>query len=319
MDKTAVQCNRDVIGRRSLSLTQEKQKETVNDADLAKGNLLKIASLSKLQRISVLDSVKKSYDMMNRRRAVLYNSGSPGSNLKATLKHKELDNFAEAIFSLHQVEPELCLLFINENSYLASLPKTERRKIFGHFASHLQGIEGPYMSWAYGTDNGDRVWVMPNKIYLNLKHMEHYFDSNIEIVQALNLDKTTALRIHEVTFINAMDMIDTYITRVAPTEDEVIFLLGLIIYDPGMKNVNHETKNILQKTRNLLIKEFLTVHRNDSIDPVIRLDEILWIFSGVKEYTSQLRRDMLMFRFFDILPPNEYFDEIWSVDMCDIC
>uniref|UniRef100_A0A7E4VRT8 Nuclear receptor domain-containing protein n=1 Tax=Panagrellus redivivus TaxID=6233 RepID=A0A7E4VRT8_PANRE len=256
----------------------------------------------------IFTDLKEAYKRLKYRRTIFYKANSSSvvdENMKRT--YLEVEALSSGLFQHHEIELKLYLSLINENSLLAMLPGPEKRLIFHNAARSLQALEILYASWMCSEAQNSKCFAMPNGVYTDVKNLCHAQNQS----NTANFD--AIYKIHVLTFVNTLEVINTCITNVQPTNDDLVFLIGLIIFDPTTQNISKTTMESLQLTRNQLLEGFMTRCDSATCDGMLRLDRVLSIIASVKIYVHKLRENLIMMRRFDVIGCDQLFDQVWDV------
>uniref|UniRef100_A0A7E4VKU3 NR LBD domain-containing protein n=1 Tax=Panagrellus redivivus TaxID=6233 RepID=A0A7E4VKU3_PANRE len=263
----------------------------------------------------VFENLRKGYSNLNAQRKVLYEGNpsdtSPGNN---ELKYRELENLNVCVTELYALEPKLIHNFVDTNPFLQTLTNDEKQQIVNHLVSNMHALEGPYFSWRFSEYKEDDFWVMPNKTYVNMSSLQKYFNCNCGVLKGIQVDLQTVTRLFQVTFTLLTKVVNQYIAPMNPAFDELLFLIGLKLYDPSIQNISNNTRQRLQALRNYLIDEMAVTYKKMRLNADQRLKSLLVVSRGIEEYTHRIREDMLLFRCFNFTARGDkMIDKVWGI------
>uniref|UniRef100_A0A1I7YBW8 Nuclear Hormone Receptor family n=1 Tax=Steinernema glaseri TaxID=37863 RepID=A0A1I7YBW8_9BILA len=327
----AVQHRRDAIGRYSTLVKRESTSPS--------GGVFSDPSLTPPSPKSprhafhypVLDEVLYRYKVLNQRRKLFYCTNSLGNvfdehyelvkllllfvdnNICGVQQPNELTDFGECMYQLWRIEPRLCIDFICSNRHLAKLPPLDKVTLFKNFVLMFPAVEEPFMTWTSGGIEKD-WWMMPNRTYIVFERADHYFTQ--PTMKALNLDKSTAVKLFIPSFQHAIDLVGRHMAAMNMTETEMVALSALLLFDPTCSGISQIARDILQKLRDQLFKDLINYYENEDVnvdDPETRLGNIILLISGVKLHALKTKENMQMLKIFDLVPRDKVFDEIVGI------
>ncbi|KAK0400195.1 hypothetical protein QR680_003398 [Steinernema hermaphroditum] len=317
MDRSAVQHRRDAIGRYSTLIKRDSSSPTGGVFAHSDPSLTPPSSKSPRHAFHypVLDEVIYRYKILNQKRKLFYCTNSLGNVFDEhyELQPNELTDFGECMYQLWRIEPRLCIDFISSNRHLSKLPAIDKVTLFKNFVLMFQAVEEPYMTWASGGIEKD-WWMMPNRTYIVYERADHYFTQ--PAMKALNLDKSTAVKLFIPSFQHAIDLVGRHMAAMNMTETEMIALSALLLFDPTCGGISQPSRDILQKLRDQLFKDLINYYENEDVnvdDPETRLGNIILLISGVKLHALKTRENMQLLKIFDLVPRDKLFDEIVGI------
>uniref|UniRef100_A0A7E4ZUT2 NR LBD domain-containing protein n=1 Tax=Panagrellus redivivus TaxID=6233 RepID=A0A7E4ZUT2_PANRE len=262
---------------------------------------------------TIFDTLKETYNSLLYQRGLFYSKSQLlDLFMDRKLDYTELGHYSEGLPELYYTEPRFCITIINESEQLMSVSGTDKKRIFGSFARHLQALEDLYYSGKYGSLKNGRYWVLPNKKCMNITKMESYFIDGGASQPSKKSQR--ALRTHRAISSHLIEVMETYMNIVKPSYYDFIFLFGLLLFDPTTPKIAEDTRNVLQNLHDQLMKDFFTLCQMKLKEPEIRLADVLMLITGIKYYERQLHEEMKTLRYCNVLPVDMLFDEIWSVE-----
>uniref|UniRef100_A0A7E4ZS43 NR LBD domain-containing protein n=1 Tax=Panagrellus redivivus TaxID=6233 RepID=A0A7E4ZS43_PANRE len=276
------------------------------------GTLVNTIKLDKASN-TVFSDLRESYMRLKHRRGIFYKNNSCSTLDENDEKFfVEIKSFYDGLFHQHAVEPKLYLSLVMENNGLAMLEDVEKRQIFFTAAKHVQALEVLYSSWKCRKHQNASCFALPNGNFANITYLDTYMNNDTERLNDSS-NVFTVYKIHVLTIVNAMEIVDAYFNNVQPTQDDLVFLLGLLVFDPTIPNISKATTEMMASSRNLLIKGFMKRSESASIDGVLRFDSLCSIIAAVKLYVPKLCENFIMLKFFNVIPKDPLFDQLWDI------
>uniref|UniRef100_A0A7E4WAK6 NR LBD domain-containing protein n=1 Tax=Panagrellus redivivus TaxID=6233 RepID=A0A7E4WAK6_PANRE len=133
-----------------------------------------------------------------------------------------------------------------------------------------------------------------------------YFIRDHDGFKELRIDKQTFVRLFQLSYLSLTKVVTADIAPIDPAFDEVLFLIGLKLYDPTIPNISSDTQTRLQQLRNLLIDEMAVTYKKIRMDANQRINSLLKTSKALEVYAHRLREDMLLFKCFNFVP----FDDV---------
>lgn len=227
----------------------------------------------------------------------------------AEQKLYELEDFTKCMFHLWKVEPRLAAEFMNKSSFLEPLNREDKVNLYKNFVIVRQCVEEPFLTWKHG--GLEKEWfVMPNRTYIDFTDPEKYFKNGA--LKDLKLDLETARNLFIPSFRGSMDNVGNLMKMHCLSEVEMIFLLGLVLFDPYVPTISDEGKELLKNLRNRLVQEVFIYIDEESlgVSPEVRLADLLAIVAEIKIHSMKTAENMQILRVFQLIPSDQCFDQL---------